>query len=88
MPHEIFTHLADGNQYRFIDPKWSLGRTMYVRTHPEYVEPDWDSFEILVLDTSYEDEQVWRTLLGHEYENLHKNHWKEIFDKIRAWATV
>lgn len=88
MPHEIFTHLSDKNLYRFIAPKWSLGRTMYVRTHPEYVEPDWSAFEILILDKNYEDEQVWRTLLAHEHESLHKNHWNEIFDKIRAGLTA
>ncbi len=86
MPPELLTTLSNDNLYRFIDPQWSPGKTSYMHTHPEYEAQDWDAFEIMILDSNYPGEQVWRTLLAAERENLDKHHWIEIFQNIQAWA--
>ncbi len=83
---EMTAHLKDGNQYRFIEPGWSPGKTMYFHNHPEYVEPDWNAHEILMQDMSFQDEIVWRTLQSQEYEHLYQKHWREILDVFRTWA--
>ncbi len=87
MTCELQTHLTDGKLYRFIDPSWSPGKTMYIHSHPEYVDPEWDAFEIMVMDATQAEEPVWRTLVDREYESLCQHHWLEILDKVRFWAS-
>ncbi|MBI9081606.1 MAG: hypothetical protein JEY79_17940 [Pseudodesulfovibrio sp.] len=74
----------DGKIYRLIEPEWSPGKTMYIHSHPEFVEPEWEAWEIHKRVEIDDDTKVWQELTDAEYERLTDKYWTEILDALRA----